>query len=581
MKELKFIFKEMWDKDPFMYVIIAAFAILNGLLPFIWILAPAYVIENRQNNIEFFLLFFVGLFLVTSIIRFLSSFLTGNYRMRMNRIRYSLNSKVIEYSLNLSYKDQQDKKIKEAITEANRAIEYPFDGFGGIVLFMPQTMGQIVSLIGFLWIFTKLDWYLVLFIILMTLATAKIYYKLAFTYEEYWEEIDHTWEQLNQLNYELKNPISKLDILMYDITSILKKYYFGITSFRYQKLAENNSKVMRLQLSARTISLIRDIPVFVRMILKLADGSLTISEFYVLFTAVFGFILVTYALSMSLADIAKNLKFMSPYFSIEIAESEKYERLDFDQFDIELKDVYFRYPGTDKNILDRINLKIASGESLALVGENGAGKTTLALLLAGLYEPTSGQILINGKDLMTYNIDLKAYVSAVFQDSLLLPYTIKENVLMSEDSKSPDELYQKTGLDEIIDKYAKKDQQVLLRTLDDGGVDLSGGQKQRLFLARALHKDKAKLLLLDEPTAQLDALAEKDLYELYDRESKNKSSVFISHRLASTKFCHRVIYLKDGKIIEEGSHDDLMELGGEYRELYEIQAKNYKEGHNA
>ena len=581
MKELKFIFKEMWDKDPFMYVIIAAFAILNGLLPFIWILAPAYVIENRQNNIEFFLLFFVGLFLVTSIIRFLSSFLTGNYRMRMNRIRYSLNSKVIEYSLNLSYKDQQDKKIKEAITEANRAIEYPFDGFGGIVLFMPQTMGQIVSLIGFLWIFTKLDWYLVLFIILMTLATAKIYYKLAFTYEEYWEEIDHTWEQLNQLNYELKNPISKLDVLMYDITSILKKYYFGITSFRYQKLAENNSKVMRLQLSARTISLIRDIPVFVRMILKLADGSLTISEFYVLFTAVFGFILVTYALSMSLADIAKNLKFMSPYFSIEIAESEKYESLDFDQFDIELKDVCFRYPGTDKNILDRINLKIASGESLALVGENGAGKTTLALLLAGLYEPTSGQILINGKDLMTYNIDLKAYVSAVFQDSLLLPYTIKENVLMSEDSKSPDELYQKTGLDEIIDKYAKKDQQVLLRTLDDGGVDLSGGQKQRLFLARALHKDKAKLLLLDEPTAQLDALAEKDLYELYDRESKNKSSVFISHRLASTKFCHRVIYLKDGKIIEEGSHDNLMELGGEYRELYEIQAKNYKEGHNA
>ena len=338
---------------------------------------------------------------------------------------------------------------------------------------------------------------------------------------------------------------------------------------------------MRLQLSARTISLVRDIPVFVWMILKLADGSLTISEFYVLFTAVFGFILVTYALSMSLADIAKNLKFMSPYFSIEIAESEKYESLDFDQFDIELKDVCFRYPGTDKNILDRINLKIASGESLALVGENGAGKTTLALLLAGLYEPTSGQILINGKDLRTYNIDLKAYVSAVFQDSLLLPYTIKENVLMSEDSKSPDELYQKTGLDEIIDKYAKKDQQVLLRTLDDGGVDLSGGQKQRLFLARALHKDKAKLLLLDEPTAQLDALAEKDLYELYDRESKNKSSVFISHRLASTKFCHRVIYLKDGKIIEEGSHDNLMELGGEYRELYEIQAKNYKEGHNA
>lgn len=534
----------MWSKDPFMYFIIIAYAILNGILPFIWILAPAYLIKNRYNNLDFFLLFFVGLFLVTSIIRFLSSFLIGNYRMRMNRIRYSLNSKVISYSLNLSYKDQQDKKIKETITEANRAIEYPFDGFGGIVLYMPQTMGQVVTLIGFLWIFTKLDWYLVLYIILMTLATGKIYYKLAFTYEEYWEEIDHTWEQLNQLNYELKNPISKLDIIMYDITSVFKKYYFGVSNFKYQKLAENNKKVLKLQVAARTISLLRDIPVFIWMILKLTEGFLKVSEFYVLFTAVFGFILVTYALSMSLADIANNLKFMKPYISLKIDEIKDYDRLDFDRFDIQLKDVCFRYPNTQKNVLAHINLNIPSGQSIALVGENGAGKTSLAMLLAGLYEPTSGQILLNGKDINSYNIDLKAYVAAVFQDSLLLPYTIKENVLMSGDDKSPNDLYEKTGLDEIINKYEKKDEQILLRTLNDDGVDISGGQKQRLFLARALNKKSAKLLLLDEPTAQLDAIAERDLYELYDMESKNKSSVFISHRLASTKFCDKVIYLK-------------------------------------
>lgn len=581
MKEIKFIFKQMWSKDPFMYFIIIAYAILNGILPFVWILAPAYIIKNRHNNLEFFLLFFVGLFLVTSIIRFLSSFLIGNYRMRMNRIRYSLNSKVISYSLNLSYKDQQDKKIKETITEANRAIEYPFDGFGGIVLYMPQTMGQVVSLIGFLWIFTKLDWYLVLYIILMTLATGRIYYKLAFTYEEYWEEIDHTWEQLNQLNYELKNPISKLDILMYDITSVFKKYYFGVSNFKYQKLAENNKKVLKLQVAARTTSLLRDIPVFIWMILKLTEGFLKVSEFYVLFTAVFGFILVTYALSMSLADIAKNLKFMKPYISLKINEIKDYDRLDFDRFDIQLKDVCFRYPNTQKNVLDHINLNIPSGQSIALVGENGAGKTSLAMLLAGLYEPTSGQILLNGKDINSYNVDLKAYVAAVFQDSLLLPYTIKENVLMSGDDKSPNELYEKTGLDEIINKYEKKDEQILLRTLNDDGVDISGGQKQRLFLARALNKKSAKLLLLDEPTAQLDAIAERDLYELYDMESKDKSSVFISHRLASTKFCDKVIYLKNGKIIEEGSHDELMDFNGEYKELFEIQAKNYKENHNA
>lgn len=152
---------------------------------------------------------------------------------------------------------------------------------------------------------------------------------------------------------------------------------------------------------------------------------------------------------------------------------------------------------------------------------------------------------------------------------------------MSDEYDDITDLYNTTGLTDIIKSYEKGDEQILLRTLSDDGVDLSGGQKQRLFLARALHKSHAKLLLLDEPTAQLDAIAERDLYELYNSEAKDKSSVFISHRLASTKFCDRVIYLKNGEIIEEGCHDELMDLKGEYAELYDIQAKNYKEANNA
>ncbi|WP_297281437.1 ABC transporter ATP-binding protein [uncultured Anaerococcus sp.] len=581
MKELKFIFKQMWSKDPFMYFIIVFYAVLNGLLPFIWILAPAYVIENRSKNLEFFLLFFVGLFLITSIIRFLSSFLTGNYRMRMNRLRYGLNTKVIEYSLSLSYTDQQDNKMKEKITQANRAIEFPFDGFGGIILFMPETMSLIVSLIGFLWIFTVIDWYLVVYVIIMTILSGRYFYKLTFTYEEYWDNIEETWEKLEQLNYELKNPISKLDILMYDITSILKKYYFGITDLRNNELKANNIKVMNLGLKARFINLLRDIPVFIWLINRLYGGFIEVSEFYVLFTAVFGFILSTYSLSMNLAEIAKNIKFFRPYFDISLKPVDTLKEIDFDKFELTLKDVCFKYPSSYKNILNHINLTIHDKESIALVGENGAGKTTLALIIAGLYEPTSGEILLNGKNIRDYSIDQKSYISAVFQDSLLLPYSIKENVLMSNRDYDLTELYEKTGLNSIIKTYDNGDKQILLRTLSDDGVDLSGGQKQRLFLARALNKTHAKLLLLDEPTAQLDAIAERDLYELYNSEAKDKSSVFISHRLASTKFCDRVIFLKNGEIIEEGSHDKLMNLGGEYAELFEIQAKNYKEVNNA
>lgn len=148
---------------------------------------------------------------------------------------------------------------------------------------------------------------------------------------------------------------------------------------------------------------------------------------------------------------------------------------------------------------------------------------------------------------------------------------------MTTGDRNIDDIYKMTHLDEIINKYEKKDKQTLLRILDNDGVDLSGGQKQRLFLARAIAKSKAKLLILDEPTAQLDALNERELYMLYDDLTKDKSSIFISHRLASTKFCDRIIYLKDGKILANGTHDELMKACEDYKDLYKLQAKNYKE----
>ena len=148
---------------------------------------------------------------------------------------------------------------------------------------------------------------------------------------------------------------------------------------------------------------------------------------------------------------------------------------------------------------------------------------------------------------------------------------------MSTDDRNLDDIYKMTHLDEIINTYDKKEDQTLLRILDNDGVDLSGGQKQRLFLARAIAKSKAKLLILDEPTAQLDALNERELYMLYDDLTRDKSSIFISHRLASTKFCDRIIHLKDGQILANGTHDELMKTCEDYKDLYNLQAKNYKE----
>ena len=581
MKELKFILNQMWSKDPFMYVIVILNSIINGVLPFIWIFAPAYVIDNKDKGLEFFIPFFIGLFILTSLMKFLNSFLTGNYRMRMNNLRYGLNTNIINYSLSLSYSKQQDKKYKEIITDAIRSIQYPPDGFGGIILHMPPIFGLIISLIGYLWIFTALEWWLIIYMIVLTFFSCKFIYKTTFIYDAFWNDIDYTWEQLQQLNYELQSPISKLDILMYDYNTLFKKYYSSITKHWDNEFVKSNSKVFTLNLKAKAISLIRDVPIFYWLISNLQNGNIRLSKFYILFTGLFSFVIIVDNLADQSAYLVRDLNLFKYYFKTLDKPVNNYKKVNFSKIDIEFKNVYFKYPKSNTYTLKNINLKLNNNESIAIVGENGAGKSTLALILAGLYEPTSGKILLNGEDINSYNIDRKDLVSAVFQDTLVMPYSIRENVAMNTDKKDLSKIYKKTGLDFLVDKYDNEDEQILLRTLDDNGIDLSGGQKQRLFLARAINKSSSHILILDEPTAQLDAIAEKELYELYNSITEDKSSIFISHRLASTKFCDKVIYLKNGEITEEGTHDELMSKNGEYKELFDIQAKNYKEEANA
>lgn len=581
MKELKFILNQMWSKDPFLYIIVILNSIINGVLPFIWIFAPAYVIDNKDKGLEFFIPFFIGLFILTSLMKFLNSFLTGNYRMRMNNLRYGLNTNIINYSLSLSYPKQQNKKYKEIITDAIRSIQYPFDGFGGIILHMPLIFGLIISLIGYLWIFTALEWWLIIYMIVLTFFSCKFIYKTTFIYDAFWNDIDYTWEQLQQLNYELQSPISKLDILMYDYNTLFKKYYSSITKHWDNEFVKSNSKVFTLNLKAKAISLIRDVPIFYWLISNLQNGNIRLSKFYILFTGLFSFVIIVDNLADQSAYLVRDLNLFKYYFKTLDKPVNNYKKVNFSKIDIEFKNVYFKYPKSNTYTLKNINLKLNNNESIAIVGENGAGKSTLALILAGLYEPTSGKILLNGEDINSYNIDRKDLVSAVFQDTLVMPYSIRENVAMNTDKKDLSKIYKKTGLDFLVDKYDNKDEQILLRTLDDNGIDLSGGQKQRLFLARAINKSSSHILILDEPTAQLDAIAEKELYELYNSITEDKSSIFISHRLASTKFCDKVIYLKNCEITEEGTHDELMSKNGEYKELFDIQAKNYKEEANA
>lgn len=252
-----------------------------------------------------------------------------------------------------------------------------------------------------------------------------------------------------------------------------------------------------------------------------------------------------------------------------------------DGYELKLENVSFRYPNSEADIIRGLNLTVHPGEKLAIVGLNGAGKTTLVKLLCGLLDPTEGKVLLNGKDIRDFNrgsyYDL---FSAVFQEFSVLDVTVAEEIAQTTtdiDYNRIADCVEKAGLTAAIEKLPDGLQTHVGREVYLDGVLFSGGQTQRLMLARALYKD-GPILLLDEPTAALDPIAEHDIYMKYSEMTRGKTSLFISHRLASTRFCDRIIFVADGGVREEGTHESLLALDGEYAHLFEVQSRYYQEG---
>ena len=252
-------------------------------------------------------------------------------------------------------------------------------------------------------------------------------------------------------------------------------------------------------------------------------------------------------------------------------------------YTIELRDVSFRYSGSEaepaKEVFSHLNLRIRPGEKLAVVGLNGAGKTTLVKLICGFYDPDEGEVLLNGVNIKVYDRrDYYRLISGVFQDFSVIASTIAVNI--AQDTQKIDmervaDCVEKAGLKKKIESLPRKYDTLLDRFVYTEAVELSGGELQRLMIARLLYKD-SPIVVLDEPTAALDPIAESDIYQKYNALTRGKSAVFISHRLASTRFCDRILLIEDGRIAEEGTHEELLANGKRYAELFELQSRYYQ-----
>lgn len=418
------------------------------------------------------------------------------------------------------------------------------------------------------------------------------------------DESSRAYSAFSYLRRQTLDAANGKDIRLYRMRSWFARAFREATGRILGIFDSERSGYERAGLLAATLSLVRDAAAYAYLIWRLLSGVLDLPGFLLLAGMVSGVGSWMGQFFDALSQVTQNARTLTLWRELEdewapTAEAGTSAPNPGRPHEFRLEHVCFSYDG-GTDVLHDLTLTLRAGEKVALVGVNGAGKTTLVKLLCGLYRPTSGTIYLDGVDMNGISrTALWRELSVVFQDCFPFSFTVEDNVtcaaVAGDVEKDPDvekdaradapsavdpvrltRSLDQAGLLERVRALPHGARTYLGQDVDPEGVDLSGGEVQRLMLARALYKD-APVVLLDEPTAALDPLAERQMYGRYDELAHGKTSVFISHRLSSTRFCERILFLDGGRVVEEGTHDELMAAGGAYAHMFETQARYYED----
>ena len=505
----------------------------------------------------------------------------------LNKYRYSQSIRIEKKSMSCFYQEYEKKSVRDLPRRGSSAT-WMQNGKVPLCEMPRQSMEIIKNVLCYFLFGTIISFVSPWLVVLLTVLPAinwlcvRAYQKYEYGTRARRTDIER---KINYVTERASNFAAAKDIRVYGMAQWLREIYNDLFKENDAWLKKLNYRNFVNRIVEIAIILVRDSAAYAVLISMALHGEITIDQFVLYFAAISNF--ATYIGNIMTAwneMQSASLKICDFREYLDLPDGSGSGKANADDFissapEITFEHVCFRYYGAEKNTLDDISFTFRPGERIALVGMNGAGKTTLVKLLCGLYRPTSGDIKINGVSVSDFcRDDYYRLFSPVFQDVQTSFFSLAETVAATlgdeVDRLRAEECMRKAGLGAKIDSLPDGIDTKLDKQVNKNGIELSGGEAQKLMMARALYKNAP---VLDEPTAALDPIAENEIYLHYRDMTKGKTSLFISHRLASTQFCDRILFLDGGKIAEEGTHDELISNGGEYAKLYEIQSCWYRD----
>lgn len=587
-----YILKKMKRYCPSVIPLALTGIICGSVMGYFWGILGKYVIDLVQaegtvpENTEALLRLILIGGLLAAALTFANSFSGNKAWYRFIFVRMQVITERIDRALCLNYQMLERPDVLDIHQRATEATGGNMNGVEGMMNLMVTLGRNLVTVLVTLAAVSVLDWRLILSLLVLGVLQY-LYFRRIIKLDklEVWDKLAPVWRQVNYMSRVTQDFDFAKDIRLFDMSDFLLNKQRQVFARREERIDHHVELWFRHAVVMRIFYLIGKGLIYAVLFLAVLKKGMSIGNF-------------TMYLALAVAFSESLLEFLHRFgdyrkASLEVDDFRSFMELELEEktdtipipkaeeYTIEFHDVSYRYLKAEKDAVSHLNMTLHPGEKLAVVGLNGAGKTTMIKLLLRLYDPTEGYISLNGTDIRRFEReDYYRLFSPVFQDVEIFAFPMAENISMETpadtDRKRAEDAAFEAGLQEKILSLHKGIDTELLKIVDEEGVDLSGGEKQKLALARALYK-AAPVVVLDEPTSALDALAEQQLYERFDHMIGKKAAVYISHRLASTRFCDHVAMFRDGAMIEYGSHEELMEKGGEYAHMFEIQAQYYQE----